>query len=140
MKLTEEILVKLFGIGVYNALIGQDRTTTEVCKLISRPRNKKEAKTYYRIDVTDVQYQNGEDGEEGKRVILWNAPHKEELCTNCGELVEMARRIWSQKDWMPIEGYLGGIWDEDEKKEIGCVVLKLGEFGILVLKRQWDMK
>lgn len=82
---------------------------------------------------------DSEDGD-GKRVILWNAPHKEELCTNCGELVEMARRIWSQKDWMPIEGYLGGIWDEDKKKEIGCVVLKLGEFGILVLKRQWDMK
>ena len=92
-------------------------------------------------NLKNVVFDGGEeDGEEGKRVILWNAPHKEELCTNCGELVEMARRIWSQKDWMPIEGYLGGIWDEDEKKEIGCVVLKLGEFGILVLKRQWDMK
>ena len=84
--------------------------------------------------------EDGEDGEDGKRVILWNVPHKEELCTNCGELVEMARKIWSQKDWMPIEGYLGGIWDEDKKKEIGCVVLKLGEFGILILKKRWDTK
>ncbi len=92
-------------------------------------------------NLKNVVFDSGEEeGEEGKRVILWNAPHKEELCTNCGELVEMARRIWSQKDWMPIEGYLGGIWDEDKGKEIGCVVLKLGEFGILVLKRQWNMK
>ena len=88
----------------------------------------------------DGNGEDGEDGEDGKRVILWNVPHKEELCTNCGELVEMARKIWSQKDWMPIEGYLGGIWDEDKKKEIGCVVLKLGEFGILILKKRWDTK
>ena len=75
-----------------------------------------------------------------KEVILWNAPHKEELCTNCSELVEMARKIWSERDWMPIEGYLGGIWDEREEKEIGCVILRLGEIGILVLKEGWEMR
>lgn len=43
-------LNKLFSIGVYNAVMGKDRNLTEVCKLINRPRTKKEAKIYYRID------------------------------------------------------------------------------------------
>ena len=44
------ILSKLFSIGVYNAVMGKDRNLTELCKLINRPRSKKEAKIYYRID------------------------------------------------------------------------------------------
>ena len=54
---SEQILVKLFGIGVYNAIIGTDRSIEEVCKLINRPRVKKEAKIYYKIDSEDVNYQ-----------------------------------------------------------------------------------
>lgn len=78
--------------------------------------------------------------DDGKEVVLWSAPHKEEVCTNSGELVEMARRIWSERKWMPIEGYLGSIWDEEEGREIGCVILNLGEVGILVLKREWNTR
>ena len=44
---SEDILVKLFGIGIYNAIIGNDRSTDEVCRLIKSPRSKKEAKSYY---------------------------------------------------------------------------------------------
>ena len=43
---SEQMLVKLFGIGVYNAIIGTDRSVDEVCRLINRPRSKKEAKNY----------------------------------------------------------------------------------------------
>ena len=43
---SEPILVKLFGIGIYNAIIGIDRSVPEVCRLINRPRSKKEAKIY----------------------------------------------------------------------------------------------
>ena len=53
----EETLVKLFGIGIYSALIGKDRDINEVCRLINKPRSKKEAKEYYRIDTDDVNYQ-----------------------------------------------------------------------------------
>lgn len=53
----EEILVKLFGIGIYDAILGKDRSIDEVCNLINRPRSKKEAKEYYRIDSDDVNYQ-----------------------------------------------------------------------------------
>ena len=53
----EQLLVKLFGIGVYSALLGQDRSIEEVCKLIKKPRTKKEAKIYYKIESDDVNYQ-----------------------------------------------------------------------------------
>ena len=45
---SEQLLVKLFSIGVYSALLGQDRSIDEVCKLIRKPRTKKEAKAYYK--------------------------------------------------------------------------------------------
>lgn len=54
---SEEILTKFFGIGVYNAIIGDDRSTDEVCRLINKPRTKKEAKNYYSIDTDDVIYE-----------------------------------------------------------------------------------
>ena len=56
-------LVKLFSIGVYNALLGQDRVKSEVCKLINKPRIKKEAKTYYGIDAEDAKYDQSSDSE-----------------------------------------------------------------------------
>ena len=55
---SESILVKLFGIGIYNVLLGQDRTTNNVCQLLSKPRNKKEAKTYYKIETEEVSYKS----------------------------------------------------------------------------------
>ncbi len=54
---SEEMLVKLFGIGIYNALIGNDRSVDNVCNLLNKPRLKKEAKVYYKIDSEDVSYQ-----------------------------------------------------------------------------------
>ena len=45
---SEPILVKLFGIGIYNALLGQDR----------KPRSKKEAKIYYKIESDEVNYKS----------------------------------------------------------------------------------
>ena len=59
----EELLVKLFGIGIYNAIIGADRSINEVCRLINRPRSKKEAKIYYKIDSEDVLYEKNDENE-----------------------------------------------------------------------------
>ncbi len=56
-------LVKLFGLGIYNALLGTDRSMEQVCKLISRPRGKKEAKMYYKIDSEDVNYKAESENE-----------------------------------------------------------------------------
>ena len=38
----EEILVKLFGLGIYNAIIGNDRVPDEVCRLINLVQRKKQ--------------------------------------------------------------------------------------------------
>ena len=54
---SEEMLVKLFGIGIYDALLGNDRSVDNVCQLLNKPRVKKEAKIYYKIDSEDVSYQ-----------------------------------------------------------------------------------
>lgn len=53
----DSILVKLFGIGIYNVLLGKDRSMENVCKLINQPRTKKEAKIYYKIESDEVEYQ-----------------------------------------------------------------------------------
>lgn len=52
----DSLLAKLFSIGIYNVLIGQDRRIDNVCKLINMPRTKKEAKVYYGIDGEEVEY------------------------------------------------------------------------------------
>ena len=60
---SEEMLVKIFGIGIYNALIGNDRSVDNVCKLLNKPRLKKDAKTYYKIDSDDVLYQSENEND-----------------------------------------------------------------------------
>ena len=59
---TDNILIRLFGIGVYSALIGQDRSIEEICKLIEKPRSKKDAKKYYRIESSEVEYKPENEG------------------------------------------------------------------------------
>ena len=55
----DSILVKLLGLGIYNVLLGKDRSMENVCRLINQPRTKKEAKIYYKIvDMID----HGEGG------------------------------------------------------------------------------
>ena len=63
----------MFGIGIYNAIIGNDRSTDEVCRLINQPRTKKDAKLYYKIYSKDVDYdpENEDDvSEEEMQHIL----------------------------------------------------------------------
>ncbi len=59
----EQMLSKIFGIGIYNAIIGNDRSVEEVCNLIRKPRSKKEAKIYYKIDSEDVGYEKEDQNE-----------------------------------------------------------------------------
>ena len=66
---SDEILVKLFSIGIYNALIGTDRNIDEICKLIKVPRTKKEAKIYYKIDAAEVPYQSENENDVSESEI-----------------------------------------------------------------------
>ena len=45
---------KLFSIGIYNMLIGNDRNMNPLCEIIKRPRTKREAKEYLHIDTSII--------------------------------------------------------------------------------------
>ena len=53
----ETLISKLFGIGLYNALMGTDRNIPEVCRLLRTPRSKKQAKIYYGLETDEIEYQ-----------------------------------------------------------------------------------
>ena len=45
---------KLFSIGIYNFLLGDDRSVNPLCDLIKKPKNKREAKQYLNIDTSSI--------------------------------------------------------------------------------------
>ena len=93
---SEPLLVKLFGIGVYNALLGKDRSITTVCELLNRPRGKKEAKSYYRIDAEDVDYKVENEGDVSESEIQNILNHYKKLGKNEEKYVESFEHIASQ--------------------------------------------
>ncbi len=48
-KQNDSFVERLFNIGVYNVLIGDERTFDSLCKYIKKPLNKKEAKRHLNI-------------------------------------------------------------------------------------------
>ena len=93
---SEPILVKLFGIGIYNAIIGNDRSVNEVCRLINRPRSKKEAKIYYKIDAEDVTYEKGNEDDVSELEIQNILAHYKRLGNDEEKYVESFDSIASQ--------------------------------------------
>ena len=93
---SENILVKLFGIGIYNALLGQDRTISNVCALINKPRNKKDAKIYYRIDADDVDYKSESEGDVNEVEIQNILNHYKRLGKNEEEYIKSFDNIAEQ--------------------------------------------
>ena len=93
---SEPLLVKLFGIGVYNALLGKDRSITAVCQLLNRPRGKKEAKVYYHIDPDDVDYKVESEGDVSEVEIQNIINHYKRLGKNEDQYVESFEHIASQ--------------------------------------------
>jgi len=91
---SENLLVKLFGIGVYSALLGQDRSVTNVCELINMPRSKKDAKVYYKIDADDVDTDNGSYVSEVELQNILN--HYKRLGKNEEKYVESFDSIATQ--------------------------------------------
>lgn len=92
----ESILVKLFGIGVYSALLGQDRSIEQVCALIKKPRSKKEAKIYYKIDSDDVNYQSENENDVSETEIKNILAHYKKLGKNEEKYAESFESIASQ--------------------------------------------
>ena len=92
----ESMLVKLFGIGIYNALLGNDRSVDNVCKLLNKPRVKKEAKIYYKIDSDDVSYESENENDVSEVEIQNILAHYKRLGKDEKKYVESYNRIASQ--------------------------------------------
>ena len=93
---SDNLLIKLFGIGVYSALLGQDRSIEEVCKLIQKPRSKKEAKVYYKIDSNDVDYKPENEADVSETEIQNILTHYKRLGRNEERYVESFDSIATQ--------------------------------------------
>ena len=93
---SESILVKLFGIGIYNILLGQDRTTDNVCSLLNKPRSKKEAKQYYKIESDEVSYKSESEENVSESEIKNILNHYRRLGKDEDRYVESFNNIAAQ--------------------------------------------
>ena len=93
---SDPMLVRLFSIGIYSGLMGQDRTIENLCELINKPRSKREAKKYYRIDSDDAEYKSEkiEDIPEAEMKNILN--HYKKLGKNEDRYIESFNNIASQ--------------------------------------------
>ena len=93
----DPLLVKLFGLGLYNVLIGQDRSIQKVAALMYKPRTKKEAKAYYKVEAENVGYttedKNGGVNETEIQNIL---NHYKKIGENVPKCVQSFESIMSQ--------------------------------------------
>ena len=92
----DEILVKYFGIGIYSSLIGQDRKIDEVCKLINKPRSKRDAKQYYKIDSESVNYQAEDENNVSEAEVQNILAHYKRLGKDEDRYVDSFNNIVSQ--------------------------------------------
>ena len=93
---SEPILVKFFGIGIYNALLGQDRSTTNVCNLLNKPRSKKEAKIYYKIESDEVNYKSESEESVSEAEIQNIRNHYKRLGKDEDRYIESFNNIAAQ--------------------------------------------
>lgn len=93
---SDEMLVKLFGIGIYSAIIGKDRSIDEVCRLINKPRTKKEAKQYYKIETENVNYQSENENSVSEAEVQNILAHYKRLGKNEDKYVDSFNNIVSQ--------------------------------------------
>ena len=94
---SEEMLVKLFGIGIYNAIIGNDRSIDTVCNLINKPRSKKEAKAYYKVDSDEITpYERTDDQDVSEPELQNILAHYRKIGPNVKKCVESFDSIADQ--------------------------------------------
>lgn len=93
---SEPILVKLFGIGIYNMLLGQDRKVEMICALLNKPRGKKEAKLYYKIESDEVNYRSESEENVSEAEIKNILNHYKRLGKDEDRYVESFNNIAAQ--------------------------------------------
>ena len=92
---TDDMLVKVYKKGIYNAIIGQDRSIDEVCKLINRPRDKEDARRYYNIQQSEFSDEDSENSVSEAEVQNILA-HYKRLGKNEDKFVESFNNIITQ--------------------------------------------
>lgn len=93
---SDSLLSKLFSIGIYDALLGSDRSMQEVCKLLNKPRTKKEAKSYYKIETEEVTYQSEAEDVVSETEIQNILTHYKKLGKDTERYVESFNNIAEQ--------------------------------------------
>ena len=93
---SDQMLSKFFGIGIYNAVIGNDRSIEEVCNLIRKPRSKRDAKTYYKIESEDVNYKPENENDVSEVEIQNILAHFKRLGKNEDKYIESFDNIAAQ--------------------------------------------
>lgn len=93
-KRDDKLIRKFFNIGIYNVLMGEDRTVDEVAKLLKNPRSKKEAKSYIDYDIEEDAY--GRDDEVSETELNRILVAYESAAGDEGKYVEIFDRISEQ--------------------------------------------
>ena len=93
---SDDMLTKLFGIGMYNALIGDERNIDNLCKLMNQPRTKKEAKVAYKIEGNTGMYQTDDENGVSESEVQNILAHYKRLGKNEDKYVDSFNNIVSQ--------------------------------------------
>lgn len=90
---TDKLLKRFFSLGIYSMLVGNDRTVDAICRLIEKPRTKKDAKQYISYGIEDVySRENTVDEVELQRIIA----HFKKLGDNKDKYLDSFNRVSEQ--------------------------------------------
>ena len=92
----EDMFIKMYNLEIYNAIIGQDRSIEEVCKLIYSPRDKNIAKQYYEIPISDLSGQDDNENNVSEAEVENILAHYKRLGKNEDKYVDSFNNIISQ--------------------------------------------
>ncbi len=74
-SVNDKLIVRLFNIGVYNILLGNNRGIKNLCEMMKKPKTKREAKEYLQIDagmVSDTGIMRDDEVDEGQMMNILN--------------------------------------------------------------------
>ena len=92
----DQLLTKLFAIGVYDVLLGDDRSIEGVCDLLKKTRTKRIAKEYYGITSDEVEYQAESEKDVSEIEIQNILTHYKKLGKDESRYVESFNNIAAQ--------------------------------------------
>lgn len=92
----DSTLIRFFGLGIYNAIFGNDRQVETVCSLINQPRTKKEAKLIYGIEANSVNYQSESENSVNETEVQNILAHYKRLGKNEDKYVDSFNTIVAQ--------------------------------------------